>query len=138
MDTKKPRRRVANKARYQKNQATKKKAREHRQVRSTSRDTRSYVRSQIAKFPNTFYHNQPYRKLVIILNDDKKTDRVLLQVHDIGKGNLYLALPIMNMKDLHTDAPRNSDGWVKAIKSYARAHYGVEPSFAHDVGDYIL
>ena len=138
MDTNKPRRRVANKTRYQKNQATKKKARQHREVRSTSRDTRSYVRSQIAKFPNTFWHDQPYRKLLIILNDDKKTDRVLLQVHDIGKGNLYLALPIMNMEDLHTDAPKNSKEWIEAIKPYVRAHYGIEPRYVHDVGDYIL
>ncbi len=138
METNKPRRRVVNKSRYQKNQATKKKAREHREVRSVSRNARSYVRSQISQFPRTFWDDEPNRSMLIILHDSKETDRVLLQVNDIGKGNLYLSLPIMNEDELGPEAKKDTLSWIQAVKDYARLHYGVEPSFVHKARDYVL
>ena len=138
MDTKKPRRRVANKMRYQKNQAVKKKARHHREVRSVSRSERSYVRTQIAKFPNPMWGFDSRRKALIVLHDNKETDRILFQVNNIGRGNLYLSLPIMDLNDLDTDAPVNSKEWVDAAKAYAKAHFGVEPRYVHDTDNYVL
>ena len=138
METNKPRRRVVNKSRYQKNQATKKKAREHREVRSVSRSARSYVRTQVAKFPNPLWAFNSQRKVLIVLHDNKETDRILLQVDNIGKGNLYLSLPIMDLKDLGTDAPVNSKEWIDAVIAYSKAHFGVEPNFAHDTDGYVL
>lgn len=137
METK-PRRRVANKMQHQKNQADKKKAREHREVRAVSRKERSYVRSQIDQFPKTYYTDQPYRRVLIILHDSVETDRILFQVNNIGKGNLYLALPIMNEEDLGLDAKKDIESWMQAVKDYARVNYGVEPSFVHEASTFVL
>ena len=137
MDTKKPRRRVANKAQHQKNQAAKKKAREHREVRSVSRSARSYVRTQVAKIPNPLWHFSQ-RKVLIILHDGKNADSILFQVNNIGKGNIYLSAPVMDLKDLGTDAPVNSKKWIDAVKVYTRTHFGIEPHFAHDTENYLL
>jgi hypothetical protein len=134
----KPRRRVANKTRYQKNQATKKKAREHREVRAVSRKQRSYVRSQISEFPSFFWDDQPCRSVLIILHDGTEADRILFQVNNIGKGHIYLSLPTINLQDLGTKEPVNTEGWIDAVKTYARDHYGVEPRFAHEFRDFIL
>lgn len=136
--TKKDREKTVNKEKYKQKQSKRKKIKQEREKRAISRKRRSYIRNQVRPYYERFRELKD-KHLLFVLKDTKNMEKILLQKRDLGKGNVLLALPVINQEmidkylndiDLNEETDDTSltmSSTDEAIKGFINYYYSVVP-----------
>ena len=134
----KQRERTHNKQRYAEKQKKKKADQKQKQVRAVSRETRNYVRQQIATYL-TGVVNYTDRPVLIVLGQTEKMERLLFKVDDIGRGMTHISLPTIEeklIKDLKGSG--TIFDFERSIQARARMEFGVYATSVVETGGLLI